>query len=77
MAGKPGEIRTWNLPNSSLISEAGVINTKLGAGLMYRCVTLVKIRVQSTDNELIPARNASLVAMKGSVTGSNVRYYPT
>jgi hypothetical protein len=34
-------------------------------------------RIQSTDHELIPARNASLSAMQGSVSGSNVRYYPT
>jgi hypothetical protein len=33
--------------------------------------------VQSTDHELIPARNASLSAMQGSASGSNVRYYPT
>jgi hypothetical protein len=33
--------------------------------------------VLSTDHELIPARNASLAAMQGSATGSNVRYYPT
>jgi hypothetical protein len=30
-----------------------------------------------TDHELIPARNASLAAMHGSASGSNVRYYPT
>jgi hypothetical protein len=30
-----------------------------------------------TDHELIPAINASLMAMQGSVSGSNVRYYPT
>jgi hypothetical protein len=30
----------------------------------------------STD-ELIPARNASLEAIYGSASGSNVRYYPT
>jgi hypothetical protein len=40
-------------------------------------------KVQSTDTkstvhryELIPARNASLAAMQGSASGSNVRYYP-
>jgi hypothetical protein len=31
----------------------------------------------STDHELIPARNPSLVAMHGSASGGNVRYYPT
>jgi hypothetical protein len=30
----------------------------------------------STDHQLIPARNATLEAMHGSSTGSNVRYYP-
>jgi hypothetical protein len=34
-------------------------------------------RVLSTDHELIPARNASLAAVHGSASGSNVRYYPT
>jgi hypothetical protein len=34
-------------------------------------------RLQSTDHELIPARNESLAAMHGSASGSNVRYYPT
>jgi hypothetical protein len=33
--------------------------------------------VQSTDHELIAARNASLAAMHGSANESNVRYYPT
>jgi hypothetical protein len=32
--------------------------------------------LQNTDHELIPARNASLAAMQGSASGSNVRYYP-
>jgi hypothetical protein len=36
-----------------------------------------EVRLLSTDHELIPARNASLAAMHGSVSGSNVRYYPT
>jgi hypothetical protein len=36
------------------------------------------VRLQSTDHELIPARNASLTAMQGSASVSrpNVRYYP-
>jgi hypothetical protein len=34
-------------------------------------------QIQSTYHELIPARNASLAAMQGSPSGSNVRYYPT
>jgi hypothetical protein len=34
-------------------------------------------RLQSTDHEVIVARNASLVAMHGSASGSNIRYYPT
>jgi hypothetical protein len=29
--------------------------------------------IQSTDHELIPARNASLAAMQGSASGNNVR----
>jgi hypothetical protein len=31
----------------------------------------------SKHHDLIPARNASLAAMLGSATGSNVLYYPT
>jgi hypothetical protein len=34
-------------------------------------------KLQSTDHELIPARNASLAAMQSYASGSNVRYYPT
>jgi hypothetical protein len=33
--------------------------------------------ILSTDHELISAKNASLAAVHGSATGSNVRYYPT
>jgi hypothetical protein len=33
--------------------------------------------LQYTDHELIPAMNASVVAMQGSASGSNVRYYST
>jgi hypothetical protein len=33
--------------------------------------------VQSTDHELISARNVSLAAMQDSVSASDVRYYPT
>jgi len=33
--------------------------------------------ILSTDHELIPESNASLAAMQGSASGSNVRYYPT
>jgi hypothetical protein len=33
--------------------------------------------LQSADNELIPARNASLAAVQGSASGSNAYYYPT
>jgi hypothetical protein len=33
--------------------------------------------VQSTVHELIAARNASLTAMQGSASGSNVLCYPT
>jgi hypothetical protein len=36
-----------------------------------------EIYVQSTDHELIPARLASLAAIQGSASGSNVHYYPT
>jgi hypothetical protein len=35
------------------------------------------LSLQSTDHELISARNVSLAAMHGSAGGSNVRYYPT
>jgi predicted aconitase len=41
------------------------------------CVPYPELDVQSTDHELIPARNASLAAMQGSASGSNVRYYLT
>jgi hypothetical protein len=41
------------------------------------CYCITKHVLQSTCHELIPARNASLVAMQGSASGSNVRYYPT
>jgi hypothetical protein len=37
----------------------------------------IDVKVQSTDNELIPARNASLAAMQGSASRCNVRHYPT
>jgi hypothetical protein len=37
---------------------------------------MVQFKVQSTDHELIPARNANLVAVLGSASGSNFRYYP-
>jgi hypothetical protein len=33
--------------------------------------------LQSTDHELIPARNASLTVMQCSTSGSNAHYYPT
>jgi hypothetical protein len=33
--------------------------------------------VQSTEQWLIPARYASLAAIQGSASGSNIRYYPT
>jgi hypothetical protein len=36
-----------------------------------------KKTVQSKDHELIPARDASLAAMQGSASGSNVCYYQT
>jgi hypothetical protein len=35
------------------------------------------VRVQSTYHELIPTRNASLAAMQGFASGSNIHYYPT
>jgi hypothetical protein len=34
-------------------------------------------KLLSTDHELISAKNASLVAIHGSSSGSNVRHYPT
>jgi hypothetical protein len=37
----------------------------------------IRTYLQPTDHEMIPARNASLAAMKGSASGSNVYYYPT
>jgi hypothetical protein len=37
----------------------------------------IKLYIQSTDHELIPARNAGLATVQGSASGSNVRYYPT
>jgi hypothetical protein len=40
-------------------------------------VKLFSAQVQSTDHELIPARNASLAAMQGSTGGNNVRYCST
>jgi hypothetical protein len=39
-------------------------------------VKRLSAQVQSTDHELFPARNASVAAMQGSASGSNVRYYP-
>jgi hypothetical protein len=38
-------------------------------------ISAPKYHLQSTDHELIPARNACLAAMKGSAIGSNVRFY--
>jgi hypothetical protein len=38
---------------------------------------LYSVQLLSTDHEMIPVRNASLAAMQGSASGSNVRYYPT
>jgi hypothetical protein len=35
------------------------------------------LHLQSTDNEMIHARNASPAAMHSYASGSNVRYYPT
>jgi hypothetical protein len=40
-------------------------------------MSLSHVTVQSTEHELIPARDASLAAIQGSATGSNVRYYLT
>jgi hypothetical protein len=45
--------------------------------LLHGTVVQVKFTVQSADHELIPTRNASLAAIQGSMSGSNVRYYPT
>jgi hypothetical protein len=45
--------------------------------LNHIALLLLTKRAQSTDHELIPARNASLVAMQVSASGSNVRYNPT
>jgi hypothetical protein len=42
--------------------------------IMNKCIMQMLL---STDHELIPARNANLVTMQGSTSGSNVRYYPT
>jgi hypothetical protein len=39
--------------------------------------SMIGMRLQSTDRELIPARNESLTAMKVYASGSNVCYYPT
>jgi hypothetical protein len=33
--------------------------------------------IMSTDHEMIPVKNASVAAMHGSASVSNVRYYPT
>jgi hypothetical protein len=35
------------------------------------------VQLLFTDHELIPAKSASLAAMQGSASVSNVRYYPT
>jgi hypothetical protein len=43
--------------------------------LLYRGTTFT-LNVQPTDHKLIPARSASLAAIQGSASGSNVRYYP-
>jgi hypothetical protein len=43
----------------------------------YKYISYVYGILQSTDRELIPARNASLAAVQGSTSGSSARYYPT
>jgi hypothetical protein len=37
----------------------------------------VCVKIHSTDQEMIPARNASLAAMQVSASGSNIRYCQT
>jgi hypothetical protein len=46
---------------------------------IFKALSMRKTPVilQSTDHGLIPAANASLSAVHGSTSGSNVRYYPT
>jgi hypothetical protein len=46
-------------------------------GPCYHVHTECRSDILSTDHELIPARNASIAALQGSASGSNVRYYPT
>jgi hypothetical protein len=52
---------------------------KHSTALLYNTHVLWQnpLKLQFVDHELIPARNASLPAMQGSASGSNVRYYPT
>jgi hypothetical protein len=47
----------------------GRIKFRTGSRVWHACYSSV--------HELIPATNASLAAMQGSASGSNVRYYPT
>jgi hypothetical protein len=53
------------------------------SGASLHCPTLLHDVVlneyegQSTDHELIPARDVSLAAIQSSASESNVRYYPT
>jgi hypothetical protein len=59
-----------------------IISTEVDALVFYNKLTalsgvLIEKLIQTTDHELIPARNASLAEMQGSAIGSNVRYYPT
>jgi hypothetical protein len=44
---------------------------------LVRTIPYTRTYDLSTEHELIPAEDASLAAMHGSASGSNVRYYPT
>jgi hypothetical protein len=66
-------------PAGVALGGEGLTTPYLTNGRVTKCYTGPQTwsdLLQSTDHELIPARNASLVAMQGSASGSN-RYYPT
>jgi hypothetical protein len=50
-----------------------LIRPRLPLAIVCLEIQLSAILYKSTDHELIPARNASLAAMQGSTSRSNVR----
>jgi hypothetical protein len=52
------------------------VKTVIVLGGLTEDVKVWRVKIQSTDHELIPAKNASLAAMQSSASGSNIRYSP-